>query len=53
MAMCTYPDVLKKAQGEVDRVCGDNSPTFDGDLPYIRAMVKETLRWRTGLFEVA
>lgn len=48
IACCMYPQVLRKAQEEVDRVCGkDRMPTFDdeADLPYIRAMVKEIMRW--------
>ncbi|KAK7683860.1 hypothetical protein QCA50_013238 [Cerrena zonata] len=49
LAMILYPDVLKKAQAEVDSVVGrDRLPTFaDRDqLPYIRALVKEVLRWK-------
>ncbi|GAM35220.1 hypothetical protein TCE0_017r03386 [Talaromyces pinophilus] len=49
LAMVKYPDDLKKAHEEADRVCGENrSPTF-ADLPdilYIRACVSEVLRWR-------
>ncbi|GAA6032480.1 hypothetical protein JCM8097_004781 [Rhodosporidiobolus ruineniae] len=40
---------IPKAQAELDRVVGpDRLPTFDDfeDLPYIRAVVNETLRWR-------
>jgi cytochrome P450 family 619 len=44
LAMLKYPEVLKKAQDEVDRVCGDSrSPNF-GDMPqlqYINACVLE------------
>jgi cytochrome P450 len=49
LAITVFPDVLKAAQEELDRVVGkDRLPTFDDEerLPYIRAMVKETLRWR-------
>ena len=49
LAMCLYPDVLRKAQEEIDAVVGrDRMPTFADTprLPYIRAMVKEVLRWR-------
>jgi len=49
LAMTVFPDTLKAAQEELDRVVGPNRlPTFDDEdrLPYIRAMVKETLRWR-------
>ncbi|KAF9557275.1 cytochrome P450 [Agrocybe pediades] len=48
-AMVLYPEIQKKAQEELDRVVGrDRIPTFEDfdDLPYIRAMVKECLRWR-------
>lgn len=44
LAMVKYPRVLKKAQIEVDRVCGlSRSPTFQDmqDLPYIKACVLE------------
>jgi cytochrome P450 len=43
------PDVQHKAQVELDRVVGTSrSPSFDDEqaLPYIRAIVKETLRMR-------
>lgn len=49
MAMILYPSVASKAQEELDRVVGpDRMPTFGDldDLPYIHAIVKETLRWR-------
>ncbi|KAJ7843627.1 cytochrome P450 [Mycena olivaceomarginata] len=49
LAMTLYPDVLRKAQVEVDEVVGrQRVPTFadQANLPYIRALVKETLRWR-------
>lgn len=49
LAMTLNPDVMRKAQAELDAVVGrDRIPTFaDKDnLPYIRAIVKETLRWR-------
>ncbi|KAF7586776.1 hypothetical protein BBP40_008346 [Aspergillus hancockii] len=48
LAMALYPDVQKRAQEEIDRVIGLNKlPTFDDRerLPYIDALVKETLRW--------
>lgn len=47
--MVTYPDVQKRAQEELDAVVGRTRvPTFSDlpHLPYIRAMVKEALRWR-------
>ena len=49
LAMTKFPAAQKKAQEEIDRVVGgDRLPTFDDEnnLPYIRAMVKEVLRWR-------
>ncbi|KAJ7437432.1 cytochrome P450 [Mycena galericulata] len=49
IAMVAYPDVLKRAQEEIDRVVGrSRMPTFEDydALPYIQAMVKEALRWR-------
>lgn len=49
LAMVTYPDVQKRAQEELDAVVGRTRvPTFSDlpHLPYIRAMVKEALRWR-------
>jgi hypothetical protein len=48
LAMLLYPDVQAKAQAEVDRVVGsDRLPDFSDrpNLPYIEAMVQETLRW--------
>ena len=47
--MVAFPEVQRKAQEEIDEVVGrSRMPTFaDRDhLPYIRAIVKEVLRWR-------
>ncbi|EXJ53393.1 uncharacterized protein A1O5_13382 [Cladophialophora psammophila CBS 110553] len=47
--MLSNPSAVEKAQEEVDRVVGpDRTPTFkdEADLPYIRGMIKETLRLR-------
>jgi cytochrome P450 len=47
--LSAYPDVRAKAYEEIFRVVGESrSPTFDDehDLPYIRAIVKETMRMR-------
>lgn len=47
-AMLLYPEVQKKAQEEIDKVAGpDRLPTMDHepDLQYVRACIKETLRW--------
>jgi cytochrome P450 len=49
LGITVFPEVLDAAHEELDRVVGkDRMPTFDDEenLPYIRAMVKETLRWR-------
>ncbi|BCS21176.1 cytochrome P450 [Aspergillus puulaauensis] len=48
LAMALYPAVQKKAQEELDRVIGPNKlPTFAdrAKLPYIEAVVNESLRW--------
>lgn len=40
---------MAKAQAEVDRVVGsDHCPTYadEPNLPYIKAMTREVLRWR-------
>lgn len=49
LAMTLHPDKFAKLQKELDDVVGDSRmPTFDhvSSLPYTRACVKETLRWR-------
>ncbi|THH09691.1 hypothetical protein EW145_g1830 [Phellinidium pouzarii] len=49
LAMLHFPDVIRKAQAELDSVIGANRmPEFDDhdSLPYIGAVVRETLRWR-------
>lgn len=45
--MVLFPEVVKAAQEELDRVCGDRFPTLDDEmnLPYIRGCVKESMRW--------
>lgn len=50
-AMVIFPQVAKKAQEEIDRVCGDRLPDLNDvpDLPYIRACMKESLRWMPGV----
>ncbi|KLO09949.1 cytochrome P450 [Schizopora paradoxa] len=48
LAMTLYPDVLRKAQKEIDSVIGhDRLPVLAdmASLPYVEALVKETLRW--------
>lgn len=50
LAMTTFgKEVQLKAWEEIDRVVGsDRSPTWsdEANLPYVRAIVKEVLRWR-------
>lgn len=52
--MLLYPAVQKRAQQELDSVCGtERLPTLEDwdNLPYIRACIKESLRWMpTALF---
>ncbi|KAI6785041.1 uncharacterized protein J7T54_008135 [Emericellopsis cladophorae] len=48
LAMIQWPDVQRKAQGEIDRVVGTSRlPSFQdrGELPYVNAIVKEAFRW--------
>ncbi|KAK1833503.1 cytochrome P450 1A1 [Podospora conica] len=51
MAMALHPEWQKKAQEEIDRVCGDRMPTMEDfpNLPTVRACLKETVRWRSGV----
>ncbi|KAK4183360.1 putative cytochrome P450 E-class, group I [Podospora australis] len=51
MAMGLHPEWQKKSQDEIDRVCGDRMPTMQdfADLPTVRACLKETVRWRSGV----
>lgn len=47
--MLCNPDVMRKAQEELDRVVGaDRQPEFNDMhlLLYTQAVMKETLRWR-------
>ena len=46
--MLLYPDVQRKAQQSIDSVCGESRlPVMEDepDLPYVRCLIKETLRW--------
>ncbi len=46
--MSLHPEVQKKAQEELDRVVGPTRLPEYADrknLPYVNAIVKETLRW--------
>lgn len=47
LAMTKYPDVLRRAQREIDGVVGqDRLPKFEDQdsLPYVEAIVKEVAR---------
>ncbi|KIJ28079.1 hypothetical protein M422DRAFT_784656 [Sphaerobolus stellatus SS14] len=49
LAMTMYPDVQRKAQKELDSVLGAHRLPDFGDrdsLPYVKAIVKETMRWQ-------
>ena len=49
LALVTHPHCLQQAHAELDAVVGlERMPTFDDekDLPYIRALCEEILRWR-------
>ncbi|PCH38773.1 cytochrome P450 [Wolfiporia cocos MD-104 SS10] len=49
LAMVVYPDVLAKAQQEMDRVIGaERLPDLEDrdNLPYLECILKETYRWR-------
>jgi cytochrome P450 len=45
--MILFPDVQEKARSHVEAVCGDRLPemTDYDNLGYIRAVMKETIRW--------
>lgn len=49
LGLVTHPSVLKAAQAELDSMVGaERSPVFgdEPNLPYLRALCRETLRWR-------
>jgi hypothetical protein len=49
LAMVLHPEVQAKAQADIDRVVGkDRLPNFDDrpELPYVDAVIRETLRWQ-------
>lgn len=49
LCMTLFPEAQKKAQEELDRVVGqDRLPDWEDekDLPYVRSLIKEVLRWR-------
>ncbi|KAF4503330.1 O-methylsterigmatocystin oxidoreductase [Fusarium agapanthi] len=48
LAMLLFPDVQRKAQKEIDSAVGNERlPQFEDrdNLPYVDALIKETLRW--------
>ncbi|KAI9924218.1 hypothetical protein MW887_007168 [Aspergillus wentii] len=48
-AVLLYPEVIQKAQKELDSVVGsDRLPTFEDieNLPYVNALISECLRWK-------
>ena len=50
-ALVTWPEIQVAAREELDRVAGsERTPVWEDEknLPYIRAMVKELLRWALG-----
>jgi len=50
LAMIAYPDKQTRCQEELDSVIGrSRMPTLNDhdNLPYLRATVREVLRWRT------
>lgn len=52
MAMALHPEFQKLAQDEIDRVVGkDRLPTMSdrSQLPYVDAIIKETMRWHPAL----
>ncbi|TDL20318.1 cytochrome P450 [Rickenella mellea] len=49
LAMVLHPEIQKKAQEQIDSVVGrDRLPEFSDrvSLPYVEAIIKETLRWQ-------
>ncbi|KZT43047.1 cytochrome P450 [Sistotremastrum suecicum HHB10207 ss-3] len=49
LAMVLHPEVQSAAQAELERVVGhERSPSWEDedDLPYMKAVIKETMRWR-------
>ncbi|RSL85912.1 hypothetical protein CEP52_015998 [Fusarium oligoseptatum] len=48
VALAGHADVLKKVREEVEAVCGGRMPTGEdvGKMPYLKACLMETFRWR-------
>ena len=52
MAMALHPEKQQKAQAELDQVIGaDRLPQISdtSNLPYVNAVIKETMRWHPAL----
>lgn len=52
LAMLLHPDVQRKAQAEINAVVGmERLPTVSdkAELPYIRSIVTEVIRWNPAL----
>jgi len=47
-SLLLHPEVMRRAQAELDDVVDDRPPTFSDkdNLPYILAVIKEVSRWR-------
>lgn len=48
MAMALHPDIQRRAQAEIDSVIGNDRMPLISDrehLPFVAAVIKETLRW--------
>ena len=45
--MILFPECQKKAQAQIEAVCGDRLPEMEDydDLLYIRSIMKEVFRW--------
>ena len=59
LAMTLHPHVQKRAQNELEAIIGtDRVPDFNDrpNLPYIEAVLRETLRWKPvvplGMYEI-
>ena len=49
LALVLHPEVVRRAQAQLDAVVGRNRlPSFNDrrQLPYIDAIIKEVVRWR-------
>lgn len=46
--MCLFPEWQKRMQEEIDEAIGERPPCFDDSdsLPTVRAVIKESMRWR-------